>query len=60
MILKPGTWPALELLKALAIASMVFIHTWGTSVTDLDVDFYKQSWAFQLGNIIHFFCFNLL
>jgi hypothetical protein len=57
MILKPGTWPALELLKALAIASMVFIHTWGTSVTDLDVDFYKQSWAFQLGNIIHFFCF---
>jgi hypothetical protein len=57
MLARRNSWPALELLKALAIASMVFVHTWGISLTPEDLVNYRNSWVLKIANVLHFFCF---
>ena len=57
MLISRNSWPALEILKALAIASMIFVHSWGQIVTPQDLVTYKDCLSFKIANILHFFCF---
>lgn len=57
MLISRNSWPALEILKALAIASMIFVHSWGQIVTPQDLVTYKEFLSLKIANILHFFCF---
>ena len=58
MIIKQNTWPALELIKAIAIASMIVVHSWSYVVTPEDLILYQDSLSLKIGNIMHFLCFS--
>ncbi len=57
MKIDKNTWPALELLKAISIACMIVLHSWGMVITEEDFNVYKGSWFLIFGNILHFGCF---
>lgn len=57
MRIKQNTWPALEILKALAIIAMIFIHSWGWILTEEDLLIYGTKWSTKIANALHFLCF---
>lgn len=57
MFLKSNSWPALELLKALAIAAMVINHSWAFVISPQDLLENRESISLAWARIFHFFCF---
>jgi hypothetical protein len=57
MFLKNNSWPALELLKALAIAAMIINHSWAFVISRQDLLENRESFSLAWANIFHFFCF---
>lgn len=47
----------MELLKAIAIAAMIFNHSWGFILHPADLKEHAGTLALRWGNIFHFFCF---